>query len=401
MQIAVYVGFESNPDVDTANAASSGHEINLSASSGSAEGHDLYPDIYYIILDAYTRGDTLREYFNYDNEPFLSALEAMGFYVARCSQSNYSNTQLSLASSLNLNYLDTLNARGESITSSSFLNRLIATNAVRKALERVGYRTVVIESGFSPTEWQDADVYISLRQDLSGVLNLLGGISPFEALVMRTSGALLLYESKPLLPARVRSFLDAAYTQHRQRILFAFDQLNEVPLLPGPKFVFVHIIAPHEPFVFGPLGEIVGRNTPFSLNDDWDTRDAKAYHQGYRDQLIYVNTRIEETTREILEKSVKLPIIIFQGDHGTLARVSSQSARMTILNAYYLPDGGDKLIYDSISPVNTFRLVFDHYFGSNLGFLEDTSFYYDKMTGSFLTIPNQLQGCAGRDGVAQ
>ncbi|MEJ2551028.1 MAG: hypothetical protein P8Z42_16510, partial [Anaerolineales bacterium] len=40
-----------------------------------------YPDIYYIITDAYTRDDTLLEYYGYDNTPFLEALEERGFYV--------------------------------------------------------------------------------------------------------------------------------------------------------------------------------------------------------------------------------------------------------------------------------------------------------------------------------
>jgi hypothetical protein len=66
------------------------------------------PDIYYIILDAYGRADVLQEMFGYDNVPFLQSLESRGFYVAECSQSNYGQTMLSLTSSLNFNYLDSL-----------------------------------------------------------------------------------------------------------------------------------------------------------------------------------------------------------------------------------------------------------------------------------------------------
>ncbi|GAG01149.1 unnamed protein product, partial [marine sediment metagenome] len=50
------------------------------------------PDIYYIILDAYTRDDTMRSFYEFDNTPFLETLEDRGFYVARCSQSNYAKT---------------------------------------------------------------------------------------------------------------------------------------------------------------------------------------------------------------------------------------------------------------------------------------------------------------------
>jgi hypothetical protein len=49
--------------------------------------------------------------------------------------------------------------------------------------------------------------------------------------------------------------------------------------------------------------------------------------------------------------------------------------RMTILNAYYLPSDGNNLLYDSITPVNTFRLIFDFYFDTNNGLLDDRCYF--------------------------
>jgi hypothetical protein len=40
------------------------------------------PDVYYFILDSYTRADLLKEAYGYDNSPFLDALRERGFYVA-------------------------------------------------------------------------------------------------------------------------------------------------------------------------------------------------------------------------------------------------------------------------------------------------------------------------------
>jgi hypothetical protein len=48
---------------------------------------------------------------------------------------------------------------------------------------------------------------------------------------------------------------------------------------------------------------------------------------------------------------------------------------MKVLNAYYLPGVNAQLLYPSITPVNTFRLVFDQYFGGQFGLLEDKSYY--------------------------
>src|SRR5688572_17659251 len=40
------------------------------------------PDIYYIILDAYTRSDVMKDDYGYDNSAFIDSLQDMGFYVA-------------------------------------------------------------------------------------------------------------------------------------------------------------------------------------------------------------------------------------------------------------------------------------------------------------------------------
>jgi hypothetical protein len=47
---------------------------------------------------------------------------------------------------------------------------------------------------------------------------------------------------------------------------------------------------------------------------------------------------------------------------------------MRILNAYYLPLKDCDLVYDSITPVNTFRVIFNCYFGTNYKLLEDKSY---------------------------
>ena len=50
---------------------------------------------------------------------------------------------------------------------------------------------------------------------------------------------------------------------------------------------------------------------------------------------------------------------------------------MSILNAYYLPDQNTELIYDSITPVNSFRLILNAYFNANYELLEDKSYFSD------------------------
>jgi hypothetical protein len=381
---------------DTEETDSQGHNFSdrpLPAELSSLEPPEgsVRPDIYYIILDGYGRDDTLQTYFKFDNSSFIKGLQDLGFYVANCSQSNYSATQLSLASSLNMNYLDVLGISETNAEDQEDLNELIYTNFTRRSLNQLGYQTVVVESGFSPTEWDNADLYLSMNQVREDV-NYLGGINSFESLIVRTSAGLLLYRLTSYLPQNVRLFLDEAYKERRDRILYEFDALAKAPSLPRPKFVFAHILAPHEPFVFGPKGEVVSRKYPFSLNNDLETRDPVVYRQGYKDQVAYVNSQVLPMLRDIIASSTTPPIIVVQGDHGPLPRVSSEKGRLTILNAYYLP-GASNILYPTITPVNTFRVIFDTYFGASLDLLDDVSYYYDKSQNVFRSYPNTGQDC--------
>ena len=66
------------------------------------------PDVYFFLLDSYGRADLFKQAYGFDNSEFLNGLEQRGFYVAECSQSNYVRTEISLGSSLNMQYLQEL-----------------------------------------------------------------------------------------------------------------------------------------------------------------------------------------------------------------------------------------------------------------------------------------------------
>jgi hypothetical protein len=74
---------------------------------------DELPNIFFIILDGYARADVLSEIYQFDNTDFLNSLTNKGFFVANQARANYSQTSLTLASCLNMKYLDDLVA-GES-----------------------------------------------------------------------------------------------------------------------------------------------------------------------------------------------------------------------------------------------------------------------------------------------
>jgi hypothetical protein len=314
------------------------------------------PDIYYIILDGYGRSDVLKNEYGYDNSDFLNALKDMGFTIAECSQSNYAQTQMSLASALNFNYVDALSDRFvPGSDDRTGLDQMIRRGAVRESLEQAGYHTVAFATGFLATELTDADYFLGPQRSQ-------GQLNEFEHLLIETTFARLLQDGNRF------DMQSAGSELFRERTLFTLDKLDELSYIRGPKFVFAHIIAPHPPYVFGPTGG------PIEPADVGTTKTEEGASQ-YRDQAIYISSRMMEIVPRIIANSATPPIIIVQGDHGPTV-ASSPRARMSNLSAFLLP-GAEAPVHSTITPVNTFRVIFNTYFGQNLELLEDVSLYSD------------------------
>jgi hypothetical protein len=173
--------------------------------------------------------------------------------------------------------------------------------------------------------------------------------------------------------------------RHRSRILYALERLGDRPETNQPVFTFVHILAPHAPFVFdrdGNPAPVKQTLVLFGLFDgEHFTGTPEEYVSGYHEQAIFISNRIQDTIRAILQNP-RPAIIIIQGDHGPGSRYNFLSLegaylpeRMAILMTVYLPDGDYSQLYPEITPVNLFRVVVNQFFGAGLERLDDRSYY--------------------------
>ena len=342
------------------------------------------PDIYFLVLDGYGRGDVLRDLYDFDNAAFLRFLESEGFYIVTEGRSNYMQTLLSLGSSLNMDYLTEFEG-WESRTRNDLdvFRGMIRHSLVRDVLQDAGYKLVAFETGYAPTTIYDADVYLDVADFLKLQKEFILALNDFEYLLLNSTLAVGIRDLRVKMGVLEDIKVEDPFSRHRERVRFILSKLGEVPSWDGDYLVFAHIISPHPPFVFSEDGSPINPKGAFTLADASNFEGSQdEYIQGYRGQLIYLNSLLEAAIKRILATSDQDPIIILQGDHGPGAYLDTNSMinsnlreRFSILNAIHMPEEWNGLLYDSITPVNTFRLISTEYFGVSLPLLEDKSYF--------------------------
>ena len=340
-------------------------------------------DIYYIVLDEYGRADMLKELYEFDNSDFTNQLSELGFYVAPGATSNYSQTLLSLGASLNYQYLDeTLQWFDPSSNDRRKLIDYVAHSRVRQLLEDAGYQFVAFDSGYV-TSIEDADIYYKYLTPKDPDRTIILSMNSFEGLMLEKSIIRPLLDFGLIPQSSMAGLLETPYIRHAERILFAFEKLDQIPNMEGNYFVFAHIVAPHPPFVFGPNGEFLLHTTPYKLGEIVRFEGAREdYIQAYKDEVTYINSLVLKTVTKILAESDTPPIVIIQGDHGPSAYLDWESSensnmrdRFGILSAFYMGGNETDAFYPTISSVNTFRIVLNEFFGMDLQILPDRNYF--------------------------
>ena len=326
------------------------------------------PDIYYIILDSYAHETILKDVYNYDNQEFINFLKEKNFFVASQSYSNYRHTFLSFASFLNMKYINYFSDEIEKDSRNyQKIYQMTDNNNVMKILKSKGYKII----NFGSNSGLTGNIEVS---DIN-----LCEINPY------TDSQLLIKTIKISMLNPIYLDLFDSFNNDRERCVF-----SELPMIQhkhkGPFFVLAHILIPHYPYRFGPNGEDIPLGTFEPGMEVWDEK------KGYLNQVKFANKMIIEDVNKIITESDNSPIIIIQSDSGTSfasdMKLSDSgnpitledrneviNRKMKILNAYHLPEEGNSLLYDTITPVNSFSIIFNYIFKENYDLLEDKMYY--------------------------
>lgn len=321
------------------------------------------PDIYLIVLDSYASTRSMADTTGYDNSPFTRWLESEGFYVAQDATSNYSWTVLSVPSLLNMRYVneDLVEMRGKQ---RAHLDLMAQESSVVQTLQSAGYRYVHIAPGVGATNYAPlADELYSARTN--EFLN-----SALDTTALSAVG--------------IPQWL--AVRDKYGDVTGMFGTLGEIGAASAessgqPRFVFAHAMAPHAPFALTAEAKLRG-GTVLSSTLGTAAQPTEAYVA----EVQGLNQLAQVAISQIKRTSKRPFAIVLVGDHGSMNQDSlSPVERHSVLSAIYFSDGGYDQLYPSASLVNTFRIVFNRYLGTNLPLLEDRSYFSQYDTPYELT----------------
>jgi hypothetical protein len=338
------------------------------------------PDIYFIVFDAMASSKSIKSSLGRNNDSLDSLLTQNGFYVVHNSNANYNWTIHSISTTFNMDYLPEYILPVMNDPKVYFWGGAsILDNSLTAILKKEGYEFRQFQPvSFNNKDWPLPTYFSDLKEQHYFFKTLPGRVYKdiFWNFKKVTNNFIEKKQEKLVLDRNQKRKTEIDTTL---ALLERSTQATTVP-----KFVYGHFMIPHDPYSFDRNGAIVSASSGMILSP---SEEAAAYWE----QVQYANKLIKQVT-EIIKKSPKRnTIIIIEGDHGyKYYKDKFSTYTFQNLNAIYFPDKDYSLLYDSISPVNTFRVVLNKYFKAGFPLLKDTSIFVTQkkeMINSAMQLP--------------
>ena len=315
-------------------------------------------DIHYIVFDGYSNNIVFKRHWSFDN-PIYQKLAEKGFFIVDSARSNYHFTPFSMTSIFCMQYL-----RGaDKFSTRNALNFYIGLELYRKNylfewLKSLGY---------------ELSIYSFLeRHNPLAELGELGPQTPMIWIRKKTIERIYLnpwivykvvriFDKHKRMPTAVKKALIFA-KNYNERALAHLQNVTKDRDKDTPIFTYTHFLIPHEPYIYDSAGHfrLKLKPTSTSMND-------------YLEQVKFANQLIDSISTFLLKKQKRKTVIIIQGDHGYRDyAIQTTDEEYQALSAYYFPDKNYKTLSESLSHVNTFRVVLNKYFNQQLSMLPDS-----------------------------
>lgn len=323
----------------------------------------LKPDIYFLLFDALPSSKSLLQDLGKNNYQLDSFLLQHGFYVAADAKANYNWTIHSLSSTFNMDYLPAWispvmnDPKAFFWGSSSILN-----NSLFSILQKEGYVTKSYQPvSFTNPDWPGNSYFNGLKENHYYYKTLPGRI--YRDIFWNYSQINVAFiKEQQMQIIGNRNNEKKKYFDTTKALV-----KNTCSKKGSPKFIYGHFMLPHEPYTFDSSGRV---KTPEQTIVTRKEDDADAFFN----QVLFAGKVISELVTYIQQNNKKNTIIIVAGDHGYRTSDGDKSGyTFKNMNAFYFPDKNYSLLYDSISPVNTFRIILNKYFKAGLPILKDSS----------------------------
>lgn len=324
------------------------------------------PDIYLLLFDEYGSSLSLKQRFGFDNSNLDSFLTDRGFHIQANSHSNYNFTPFSMASILNMSFLQGIkNPSACTLEDYAYCDNLVRDDEVIKFLSYQGYDIInysVFDLAGNPSKVEQT--FLPLKTKLITDRT-------FWHYFQKDVGWLI-YTGR----FKIKWLVEQTMFRHSNNNKTFVDLVKKESAIQNdkPKFVYAHFYMPHPPFFYDKNGNKRDIKTVFELNDE-------KFYQAYLDYIPYTNEKAKDLINTIQQNTNNSAVIIFLGDHGFRHTTDPNNLfnYFQNQNAVYFPDKDYHTLYDSISTVNEFRAVFNKLFDAKFPMLKDsTIFLMDK-----------------------
>jgi hypothetical protein len=371
------------------------------------------PDIYYIVLDRFASDTVLQEQFGYDNSDFSNYLRDLGYHINPSSHSNYPYTTMSVAGTVQGNYLNDIVDKYGSASQQTIVpfNESVRKSPVAAALKDIGYEYTLIGNWYESSNKSpiaDEEVVQAGKLTILGLTATLDNFSK-NNLIASPFGRIITTRIA-IGDFKVLWYDNLGDVDQTKLQLATLREMADEPA--GGRFIFAHLLTPHEPYDFNADGSINPNNSSDNIG--------RPVKEKYLNQVRHITNEMKKILKQIDERSGGQAVVVLQADEGPypfalndevydgtlvnnelltgdMRKWSDSALRMKMGNqaAYHIPAADWATDAGAADAVNVFRLVFNRYFDTSLPYLPDCHYVYpngrDKPF-AFASVTERLTG---------